>query len=1785
MRSALLFLLVFLNTAWSAYGQTTACGVTVNAGTDKSLCFPGGATQLNGSITGDYMSFSWSPPVNPNTLQPTVVLNSTTTYTLTAQTYNPSSNLIVNPDFSQGAVGFSTDYIHDPMLIYLPGYYAIVTSPDLIYGNFPPCDDHSPGQGNMMIVDGSTNANDDIWCQTIPVSPNTTYVFGAWVGTIVPIALAQIQFMINNQPLGAPITAPSGVCVWTQFFQTWNSGAATSATICIRDLNTANLGNDFGLDDLFFAPLCSVSDPVTVSVVQPIATAPLIQFLPCASGQLVLNAGGSSAGPNYSYLWTTADGHIVSGANTLSPLVDEVGSYTLVVTYNGGGATCTATANVIVTGDPSTPFAFATPQGQLNCNNPAINIFGAGSSQGANISYQWTTANGNILSNPNLINIQVDAAGTYVLTVTNTANGCSATASAQVVFNGVLPTVQAIDSMALTCLSSQIQLDGSGSSTGPNFSYLWTTSNGSIVSGATSLSPVVDAPGAYTLTVTNALTGCVDSTSVVVLDEQDPPVAVIGGAADLTCLSPYSLLDASASTAGPGVVISWSTGNGSFSSPTDSLIAEADAAGTYILILNYPQTGCADTSSVGVLDIQVFPAPEIAGAGDLSCADPVIARTAQDPSNTQASYSWSTAGGAFSGPTDSLQATATAAGLYWIVATDTLSGCVASDTVEVFGEALLPFVQIAAPDTLTCLSTEIQLDAGASDAGPSIIYQWTSSDGNIVSGGQSLTPIVDQVGTYELIVTDTSNFCASTATALVGENTIAPVAAAGPDGMLTCATPEFWLDGSASQFDPASVQIQWSSADGALIGDLDSLFVMAILPGTYILQLTNTQNGCSSADTVMVGADQDIPMAAIQAPGMLNCAQTTLSLDASGSSSGPDIQYLWESAQGNIVSGSDGPMPLVDLPGWYLLTVTNTASGCQQQDSVLVAADFAQPLAEAGLSGTITCSTPEVVLDGNASSQGPEFTYSWTVSGGNISGDPSSALSSADQPGVYYLSVANIQNGCIALDSVVVGIDTLTPIAQAIAAGTLTCANPVTMLDGSGSSAGPQISYVWTTADGIISGPINTMQVQANAPGAYTLTVSNAQNGCQAAATVDVLQDAAVPQVDAGMGGTLNCLEPQLSLSGTFVSSGNTVFQWSTTTGNFSGGVNTLAPQVDAPGWYYLSAENLDNDCISTDSVFVDQNIVIPQINLAAPGPITCLSPSEILSAPGSSQGPDFAYNWSTVGGNINGNPNGLFVEADEAGIYYLTITNLSNGCFALDSVEVVADTLAPIAQAQVFNPITCLDPLAALSGVGSSAGPGILYSWSTPNGTIEGPANALLAEASEPGTYVLTVLNTGNGCSATAQAEVSGNTEIPQVDAGNSALLTCVNTVLNLEGALANSDNMSILWTTFSGNVLSGANTLSPSIDAPGWYYLAVEDLSNGCTGGDSVLVEIDTLSPAITAGMDAFFPCNANSVALNGDILNPFGSYLIQWSTPDGLILGDVSSLTPEAGAPGVYFMEVTDLENGCSSEAEVTLSAQGIELVDYSLLLPPCPGDSGSLTVDLVLGGVLPYQYSIDGGSAFQSGAVFSGLVPGYYELVVEDANACLNAQEVEVEGPLAIEVLLPEEIPVELGTSVEIHPVIHPDPGQIVQVIWEPVTGLSCSDCLFPYATVLQTTLYQVTVSDANGCSASAQTIIRVDPSVSLYAPNIFSPNADGINDVFTIFSKEGKIKKINRLVIWSRWGESVFEAKDMAPGVSSQGWDGTFRSKPLSEGVYTWVAEVEFIDGRTELYEGDVTLVR
>ncbi|PKP05195.1 MAG: hypothetical protein CVU11_00625, partial [Bacteroidetes bacterium HGW-Bacteroidetes-6] len=313
----------------------------VDAGPDQEICL-GESAQLQGSGAWIY---NWTPTAtlnNPDIANPIATPLVTTTYYLTGLA--PGNNVIFNGDFEAGNVGFTTDYFYSSNLM-PEGYYYITNNPNNTHPNFANCQDHTPAPGTqMMVVNGAPVPNQDVWCQNVAVSPNTMYAFSTWVTSVHPTNPAVLQFSINSVLLGAPFTATTTTCDWNQFYEVWNSGASTTAQICIVNQNVIRSGNDFALDDISFAPICSNIDSVTV-VVNPNPNISITPANPaiCQGESATLTA--SSDVPGTTFLWS-------NGATTASIVVNPASTTTYSVTGTANGCTGSASVNVTVYPNP-----------------------------------------------------------------------------------------------------------------------------------------------------------------------------------------------------------------------------------------------------------------------------------------------------------------------------------------------------------------------------------------------------------------------------------------------------------------------------------------------------------------------------------------------------------------------------------------------------------------------------------------------------------------------------------------------------------------------------------------------------------------------------------------------------------------------------------------------------------------------------------------------------------------------------------------------------------------------------------------------------------------------------------------------------------------------------------------------------------------------------------------------------------------------------------------------------------------------------------------------------------------------------------------------------------------------------------------------------------------------------------------------------------------------------------------------------------------------------------------
>lgn len=120
--------------------------------------------------------------------------------------------------------------------------------------------------------------------------------------------------------------------------------------------------------------------------------------------------------------------------------------------------------------------------------------------------------------------------------------------------------------------------------------------------------------------------------------------------------------------------------------------------------------------------------------------------------------------------------------------------------------------------------------------------------------------------------------------------------------------------------------------------------------------------------------------------------------------------------------------------------------------------------------------------------------------------------------------------------------------------------------------------------------------------------------------------------------------------------------------------------------------------------------------------------------------------------------------------------------------------------------------------------------------------------------------------------------------------------------------------------------------------------------------------------------------------------------------------------------------------------------------------------------------------------------------------------------------------------------------------------------------------------QAHFKSVSNCDSIYVLYLIIKRIAKVYVPNVFSPNSDGLNDKFTVYSND-EVKIIDQLRIYDRWGEFIFELNNFPPNDSHYGWDGTFRNRLVHPGVYVFTVIWTDLDGTKRKLSGDVTLLK
>jgi gliding motility-associated-like protein len=1451
---------------------------------------------------------------------------------------------------------------------------------------------------------------------------------------------------------------------------------------------------------------------------------------------------------------------------------------------------CPATFSMVITTPPGPSPAFTAPT-WTQCLQGNSFTFNATTATGSHtFAFIPTTgAPPTGFTNP-YGPVSFSTAGTYTVVHTINSGGCVSTTQSVAVVN-TAPTASILTAAAPPCAGSSATLTGAG---GPG-TLSWAGPNGwtGVGLNATVNNFQSVNNGIYTLTVNNF--GCI-TTKTVQLSMATQPTATVSNSGPVCIGSPVSfsavlppgatywywykstpyyyggynvtsptIAVTTATTAGTYtfyvgfsgcpvqvyttniVVISPTTPTVSNTGPycvgqTIQLNATAAAGSTFTWsgpsaftsTLQNPTRGPATTTmggvytvtagigsckTTGTTNVVINPSPTvIIGSNSPVCLGSPINLT----SGGGTTYTWSGPGGYSSTLQNPVIANSTTAmgGVYTVTVGNT-SGCKSTGTVNV---TITTPTTSAANTGPYCPGQTISLSTPAATtytwSGPNA-FTSNSQNPNIASATTAMS------GVYT--VTSSTGGCLATATTNLLVNP-APTPTASNTGP--------YCPGNTIQLNVGAFTTYTWSGPGAFSSNNQNptqANAQTINGGNYTVIVASAQ-GCTNTavtnvvvnPTPSVGIGSNSPV----------CLNTAINLTSGGGSG-----YQWSGPNGFTSTNQNPTIANATTLEAGVYNVTVTALGCTATGSINIV--VISPTTSAANTGPY-CAGTTINLNAPTASS-----YTWSGPGGFTSNlqNPTSPGATTGMTGTYTVIVSI--SSCTAMATTNVLVNPL-PIPN-ILSNSPVCAGQAINLTGSGGA-----TYTWTgpaSFNSNLSSPSIGSSSVSNA-GNYVLTVMDA-NGCVNSTNANVIVN---PLPTIVVNNPITCENTSINLT----ANGASTYTWSGPVGFNSTSQNPsiTTAQLNNTGAYTVIATDA-NGCVNT-AIANASVIALPIPNANVAGPV-CVGGTLLFTGSGGS-----TYNWSGPNSFSSSSPNPNISSASLAagGVYTLLVT--ANTCTASTTVSAIVNPL-PVPNIITNSPL-CVGAALNLTGSG-----GVNYSWSGPGGftsTNQNP-NIPTTALSNGGNYVLTVTD-ANGCSASTNANVVVNPLPTPVANG-------VNLCENNNGNLSASGGTSYNWSGPGGFTSTQQNPLITNVQMTnaGQYTVVVTN-SNNCS---NTAVTTVIVNPAPIPNIVTNSPlCVNNVLSMSGT-----GGVTYQWSGPNGFFsTGSTATLNASSTAySGNYNLTVTDA-NGCTASTSAPALIHPIPNVglnaDYTKgCAPSCVNFTCTSTSSVV-----SYNWNMGNGAVGDNVPVENACYTsaGIYTVTstVMDMNGCSNSVSYTIE-------VYPQ--PVADFNHAPIKPIINIDQevtftdaswgAPIVSWNWYFMNTAQYTSTqqnpVFSY-TEPGTYVVALVVKSDHGCTDTILRPIVVGEDFGIYVPNAFTPNEDGLND---IFQPKGFGVVKYELNVFDRWGEKVFHTEKF-----EEGWDGKFQGRSgdvIEEGVYTWMINCTSVFGKAHELKGHVTLIR
>lgn len=1288
-----------------------------------------------------------------------------------------------------------------------------------------------------LSTSGANLGTVDVSSLTLAGSP---YTFTYTVSTApCPNVQSTVTIIILPLPTASISAASTNICfgrngevVFTgtpNATVTYSTGSGPDQTVTLDGSGSFTLSTGFLTVDTTYTlisvssagvPSCTTSatGSVTFTVVAlPIVT---VTSAPVCFGNIATVTATPDVPGNYTYTWTVPSGATDPG-NVATFTTTVPGTYSLIMLDQT--TTCPSNAAPVEVIVNPLPTVTVSITGSPICPGDSATITAVPGTPGT-YSYVWTVPAG-VVNPGDVASFNATVAGNYSVVITNTSTTCVSTSASGTLAISPLPTVTV--SAPPVCIGTAATVTATPGVPG-SYSFVWTVPSGVSDPGdVSSFSTTV--AGLYSVIITSTTTSCSSVSASATLTIN--PIPTVSVNSTPVCAGTPATVTATPGVAGTYSYV-WTVPSGA-TNPGNVATFSTLIAGQYSVVITDTATNCPSASSSATVLVNPLPTVSVTVVDPTICPGETALVTAIPGASGTYSYSWTVPTGA-TAPGDVATFSTGVAGTYSVTITDTGTTCVSAPASGTLVISPLPTVTVSAPPV--CFDNNATVTATPSLAG-TYNFTWTVPTGATDPGNvASFTTAV--VGTYNVVITDTTTNCSSASAS--GTVVINPVPTVSLSSDPVCADVDATI--TATPAIPGNYSYAWTVPAGVANPGNVSTFSTSVI-GNYSLIITDTVTNCPSASASVNVVINPTPTVTVTSSA--TCATGTATVTAVPGSPGT-YSYVWTVPAGVPDPGNVDTFTTT-IAGTYSVEITDTITGCIGTTLGTVTIN---PLPVVTVNSPSVCPGADATVIATPGAPGT-YSYAWTVpAGASPPGDVANFNTAV--LGTYSVIMTDLLTNCQSLAAS--GLVESSPIPTVTVNDASVCAGSLATVTATpGTGAVSDYSYVWTVPAGAAD-PGNLPIFTTSVAGVYSVVITDVATTCVS------LSDSGTVTINPTPVVTVNspsvCSGVEATITATTNNPGDFSYSWTVPLGASNPG-NVASFNTSVAGTYSVVVTDNVTNCVANSASGTLTVNPLPTATVSSSGTVCAGSSASIIFT---------ATPNSIVSYNID---NGVTstINVGPSGVATLTISLLVTSTINLESV-VLADppgclqvvtssttlnvTQPPVAGSNASISLCSSSPVQDLFVLlGVSAQPGGSWSPELTSGT------GVFDPAVDPsGNYIYTVAGAPPCVNDTALVTV---TVVPEANAGIDATANlCSNSdPIDLITLLGGTPQAGGTW---SPTLISGTGIFDPFADAEGVYTYTL----NGVTpcGNASATLTI-SITPGPNAGISGSTTLCVNSPA----------------------------------------------------------------------------------------------------------------------------------------------------------------------------------------------------------------------------------------------------------------------------------------------------------------------------------